>query len=201
MSLIIPPGFGSASWHFTGAPGTPEFVTTCGVDLSDLGGDFILGANGLFQHYADTVGTVTLSTLTLDHVSILVGSDGPSGSVDSSLPPEPMTGPSTNPAPVAMSAIARKVTNDLGRRGRGRMFLPGSVYEPLVNESGILAQTLIDDLDAALISLHDLMTGATPSAIPPMPPVLLHASAPADPTPVSAFAIQPLVGWIRGRIR
>lgn len=197
MSLVIPPGFGSAAFIFGSTEGTPPFVTTLGVDLSDAGGDFVSAANLLMFNFAQNWAGLIDSSLTLVSVSLAVGQDGPGGSVDSDLPPIAMTR-SGNSAPVAMAPILRKVTNQIGRRGRGRMFIPGAVAQTDTFETGALTPARVTALNAAATAWYeDLTTDPVGS----YPPVLLHSSAPTDPTPVTGFQVSPLVGWIRGRIR
>lgn len=199
MTLIIPPGFGNAAFIFTGAVGTQPYVTTLGVDLSQYGGDFVGAANALKAAYAVILGPETSSALTLDRVTLTVGDDGPGGSVDSSTAPTAMTRSGTYP-PTACSAIARKVTNVLGRRGRGRMFLPGVLSESEIDQDGTVAATRRTSLDAALANFYELLDEGDGGQFP-LPPFLFHTQAPADPTPIVQLTVSDLVGWIRGRIR
>lgn len=199
MSLIIPPGYGNAAFIFSADSGTPEFVTTLGIDLSAFGGDYVEAANTLMTYYSQRLGSLTDSNLSLDRVTLSVGSDGPGGSVDSDLPPITM-GRSGTQAPFAMAAIARKVTAELGRRGRGRMFLPAVLSPSEVDEGGNISGSRLGTISNALgLFYGDLTGGASPLLA--APPVLLHSSAPADPSPITGFAVATLVGWVRGRIR
>lgn len=199
MSLVIPPGFGLASFVLTGDVGTQPYVTTMGLDLSDAGGDFVLAANQAKAVYATTIGVETSEALSLDRVTLAVGQDGPGGSVDSDTPPDEFTRSGSFP-PTAMSAIMRKVTNDLGRRGRGRMFLPGVISENEVDQDGSIVPARITALNEVVQEfVLELGLGATPG--PAMLPVLLHSTAPTDPTPLTNVTISSTVGWIRGRIR
>ena len=200
MTLIIPPGFGNAAFVLTGSPGTQPFVTTLGVDLGLAGGDFVRAANELMTSFAALVGPQLSNSLTLDRVNLRVGQDGPGGSVDSDLPPVPMTRTGDHEV-MAMAAIARKVTNEVGRRGRGRMFLPGSVNDNEVGENGVITPTKIGLLQDAMDAWWDVLTNGDDPISDPWPPVLLHSSAPVDPTPITGFGITPIVGWVRGRIR
>lgn len=199
MTLIIPPGFANAAFHFSSTEGTPEFVTTLGVDTSAYGGDFVNAANQMFAIYANTLLVQTDTSLSLTRVSLSVGADGPSGSVDSTLPTEPGERSGTM-APVAMSPIIRKTTLDIGRRGRGRMFLPGVLTQTEVTEGGVVGGSRVASLQPVVNAFYEaLVEGDVAGG--PLPPVLLHSSAPADPTPIVGLTIAPLVGWIRGRIR
>jgi len=199
VTLIIPPGFGNAAFVFSSTSGTPPIVTTLGVDISAYGGDFVQAANDLMDVWSVNLGAQVWSDLTLDRVNLAVGQDGPGGSVDSTQAPIPMTRSGTYP-PVATAAIARKVTNDIGRRGRGRMFLPSTLSESEVDPDGSIVSARITSLSSALIDFYeDLGTADTASF--PMDPFLFHSSAPTDPTPITGLTLATLVGWVRGRIR
>lgn len=203
MSLIIPPGYGSAAFIFTGSVGTPEHVTTLGVDLSGAGGDFVGAANRLMKAYGLTLMGQTYSSLTLTRVTLSVGQDGPGGSVDSDT--DAYVGGKTGSAQaVAMAPVVRKVTGEIGRRGRGRMFPPGMLATSEVDTNGMISagrrtslQTAFDDFFTDL-KFNDGGVGE-----PTMQPVLLHSSGPGAgvPSVMTGFAVAPLVGWIRGRIR
>lgn len=197
MPLIIPPGFGSAAFVFTSTTGTPPIVTTIGVDLSDVTIGMVGAANAMMAAYVEHLIPETDNSLTLDHVTLTVGQDGPGGSVDSSNAPVVGTRGGTGP-PVSMATIVRKVTNVLGRRGRGRMFVPGLLTTTQVDENGIISAVRRDEIDAVLTAWATEFSQTPTTA---MPPVLLHSSAPADPTPIVDLTTASLVGWIRGRIR
>lgn len=199
MSLVIPPGYGNAAFVFTSASGTPPFVTTLGVDISAFSGDFVDAANTAFTYWTNNMPALIDNDLTLEKVTLSIGQDGPGGSVDSDLPPFAMTNSGTF-GPVAVAVLARKVTNEIGRRGRGRMFLPGTNLESGTEVDGSLTTGYRSTVQTALNNLYDdFQNGAAP--LLPLPPVLLHSSAPTDPTPITGFTVADLVGVIRGRIR
>ena len=206
MPLVIPPGFGLAAVELSGSAGTPTHVTTMGINLGDAGGDFVLAANAVMQAYIRAFRTVTANALTISRVTLSVGNDGPSGSVESNLPPV-VGGQAGNFESVAMAPIARKITNRLGRSGRGRMFLPGVLSTTDVDINGSVSSAKRTALNTACsVFMANLELGdpdATPPEIdtPPCPPVLLHSVAPTTPTPLTELVVQPTVGWIRGRIR
>lgn len=203
MSLVIPPGFGLAAINFTGPNGTAPYVTTIGVGLSFAGGDFVGAANRVMAAYTSAFHNGWSSNLTLERVTLTVGSDGPSGSVDSDL--DPVTSSrSTTFMPTACSAIARKVTAELGRRGRGRMFLPGVLADAEVDEAGQILPAQIDVINTSLATfLTELASDEVGDIGVPVTPVLLHSPHPSGsvPTPITSMTCVPVVGWIRGRIR
>lgn len=196
MTLIIPPGFGNAAMVFTSASGTPPFVTTIGVDLSEYAGDFAAAANRVMTAYGTAFAAVTDNDLVLDHVTLTVGSDGPGGSVDSNIAPIAMTSSSVF-GPHANAVLLRKVTNELGRRGRGRMFLPGTASENIVETDGSLTSAGRASFVSAANAFIDALEGG-PLALPPY---LFHSAAPADPTPIVGLVPTDLIGIVRGRIR
>lgn len=200
VALVIPPGFGLAQFVLTGAVGTQPYVTTMGIDLSEAGGDFVDVANQCFLVYEDTWLPETSSLLTLDRVTLSVGSDGPGGSVDSTA--APVNGArSGNFPPTALSCIMRKTTAELGRQGRGRMFIPGVLNETEVDQDGTIQGSRVTALTAVATDfVTQLATGVSPISIPMMP-VLLHSAGGPAPTNLTGVGISSLVGWIRGRIR
>lgn len=200
MSLIVPTGYGLASFVLTGPDGTAPYVTTCGVGIT-LAEDPVDAANNCFVAYASAFMTLTNENLTLDRVSLYVGdSTGPSGSVDSNL--APVVGLREVPMePTAMSLIVRKQTSDLGRGGRGRMFVPGLLADGDVTTGGAIEPASVSVFAGLADDFYNALTSPEPP-FEPVPPYLLHSEANADaPTPITGFSIAPLVGWIRGRIR
>lgn len=199
MSLVIPPGFGLAAFHFSTALGTGPFVTTLGVDLANVGGDFVEAADQLMDDYAAAFSGITSNALDLELVQLTIGQDGPGGSVDSQRSPIPMTASGTINA-LAMSVIARKTTNRLGRAGRGRMFLPGVCAASGINGDGSLTTGYRSSVNGALDTFYDRLTNPV-GDIPVRLPYLLHSEGLGiAPTRIEGFVTAPLVGWIRGRI-
>jgi hypothetical protein len=200
VSIIIPPGFAQASFVHTSNEGTEPFVCTLGLSVSEYGGDYVEAANVAFDHWASEIVSIMDSDLTFTRVSLLIGADGPSGSVDSTEAPV-VGGRSAAGLPWSLSAIATKRTADLGRRGRGRMFIPGVVSPSEVGQSGNIDNTRRATILSALEDFYDLLV--TDAEQIPIPPYLLHSPGPGStaPTPISGFGLAPLVGWVRKRIR
>nr|CRY97666.1 hypothetical protein [uncultured prokaryote] len=206
--MIIPPGYGSAAFILSGAVGTPDYVTTCGVDLSGAGGAWTDAANQLFRCYQYSLLNRTLSAYDLEKVVLAVGNDGPGGAVVSDL--TAVAGSrSGSGEPIAMAPILRKSTNVLGRPGRGRMFIPGALGDDETDSNGDISTAVRDALQTAAEGFHDLLTTTTersselyPAALIDVPfnPVLLHSTV-MLPTAIEGFSIAPKVGWIRKRLR
>lgn len=198
MPRTIPVGFAELSFVFTGTEGTAPYVTTLGVGLAGVT-DMVNACNQAMTCYAATILPATSSQITLDRVVMSVGlTGGASGSVQSDLPPISGTNSGSFPV-ISMCAIARKNTAELGRKGRGRCFLPGSVENGEINRSGeispVIRGLLGDRWNDFLLQLATPPVGGDA-----MSPVLLHADG-STPTVITGGSISPLVGWIRGRIR
>lgn len=200
MTLVIPEGFASAAWVFTSSNGTAPFVTTLGVDVSNYEGQLGAAASVLFAAYRDQLLPKTTSDLTLDRVTLSTTVNGVGGSVDSSDAPASGAMSPSGFAPLAMAYIGRKVSEQLGRPGRGRMFLPGSARENEVAPDGSVSATEREAWQMALAAFGNALT-TTPGAGFEMQPVILHSNPAVPPTPITGFVISDLVGWIRGRIR
>lgn len=200
MSLIIPPGYGQANFILDSAEGTAPFVTTIGVNLGDAGGDNVAAANQAFERFAGTIMTVMDHDLQLQRVQLYIGADGPSGSVDSTN--SPVSGSrSTEGLPWSLSAIARKTTTDLGRYGRGRMFIPGVIAPSEIGQSGSISTPRRAAIQAELDQFFDGLTTGEGGG-PLLPPVLFHnPGVTTSPTAITGLTLAPLVGWVRKRIR
>lgn len=202
MSLVIPPGFALASIVLNGIDGTQPYVTTIGVGTSDAGGDYVGIANQVFGAYELAFRELTNVNLVISKVTLLVGSDGGNGSVDSTYPAQ--QGERDVPmAPTAMSLIGRKQTASLGRTGRGRMFIPGVLADGDVTASGAIESASIPVFAEALEDFRTYLASYPGSVNPPAPAYLLHSedSPTTSPSAMTALTPAPLVGWIRGRIR
>lgn len=200
MALVIPPGYGQAAMIHTSAEGTAPFVCTLGVDISGYGGDWVQAANDAFSCWAGEIMPIMDSNLTLSRVSLAIGADGPSGSVDSTAAAV-NGGRSIEGLPWSCSAIANKQTAEIGRRGRGRMYIPGVVAPSEIGQSGAISNTRRTAIVSALNDYYSALVIGVGAPPRPLPPVLLHASGSSVPTEITSFGLAPLVGWIRKRIR
>lgn len=200
MSLVVPPGFGLASIYLTDATGTPPFVTTIGLDLTPAGGNYIDAANNVLASYIDAFQGITSEDARIDRVLLYVGADGGSGSIESTD-----NGAfgirDADMAPFAMALIARKVTSNLGRSGKGRMFVPCVLADADVNAGGNLESGSQTVFQTAINNFYNNLLTADPTM--ELQPVLLHSegSPSTTPTPIQGLLAANQVGWIRKRIR
>lgn len=204
MALVIPPGYASAAFVLTGPVGTQPFVTTIGVDVSQYGGDYQNAANQLFAVYHNYFMESTTSDLTLERVILSIGQDGGGApTVESNLPS--VTGEASGDfLPLSCALLLNKRTSRLGRRGRGRMFIPGVLKDNMVDVNGRVGLTTVQAFNGlALEFLSALVEGDGPEIAPGMPPVILHAPSVSagPPDEITGLSVAAVVGTVRRRIR
>jgi hypothetical protein len=201
MTLVIPPGFGSAAFVLEGGVGTQPFITTLGVDLTDAGGDYVLAADTLFSAYAAAFIESTSNVLTLARVILSVGQDGgDQPTVESSLPPAAGEA-SGDFAPLSVAMLLNKKTSFLGRKGRGRMFIPGVIKDNMVDISGRVGTSTIDAFEPILDLFLAALADPGVEGIPSLPAVLLHSTATPPPTPIDSLTVNGVVGTMARRIK
>nr|CRY97706.1 hypothetical protein [uncultured prokaryote] len=203
MPLNVPPGFAIATINVVGPIGTPNFATTIGVTMSDGFGSLVDLANTVHLAYTVEFSDIMSSQLSCTGVSLFLTGDNGNGSIESdNVPVQGSNSAAT--AMIGMAAIAQKRTTRLGRTGRGRMFLPGVIKETEVDESGRIvaaALTKIETRADDFLANLNAENSARVAFDTPAGPVLLHSSASIDPTPITNFSVNPIVGLMRSRIR
>lgn len=199
MSVIPPAGFGAAAWILTGPDGTSPFITTMGVEVDPVE-DTEVVANHLFDVYANSWLGQTGNVFTLERcVLTLPVGNGTVGTVESTVPSE-IGALSGERCSLSMALLINKRTGGIGRRSRGRMFIPGVIPATGVDTGGNLESTDV----GAYQQVADLfLAGLAANAAPfptSTPGVLLHSDAGA-PTPVTQLTVSTKVGSLRRRIR
>lgn len=201
MTLVIPPGFGSAAIVLEGGVGTQPFITTIGLDMTDAGGDYVAVANKVFDTYGVAFLESTSTDLSLTQVILSVGQDGgdqPTVSSDRAAVAGEATG---DFAPLSVALLLNKRTAFLGRKGRGRMFIPGVIKDNMVDISGRVGTTTIEAFNEILESWLAVLAAGEGIDAPAIPAVLLHSTATPAPTPISAMTVGPIVGTMARRIK
>lgn len=202
MTLVIPPGFGSAALVLEGGVGTSPFITTIGVDLSESGGDYVAAANSVMNAYALAFIESTSPALTLTRCILSVGQDGgDQPTVESDLAPFPGSG-TGDFSPLSVALLLNKKTPVLGRKGRGRMFVPGVIKDNMVDISGRLGNDTLDAFTSVANAMLDILaTGGELEPYVNVPAVLLHSTASPVPTPITALTAGAVVGTMARRIK
>lgn len=199
-------GYSQATYNLTHQALTRPMAITLGHSLLEWTGTNVQAADALFNSFEARIMPALDNELTLQNVDLFIGNGAsPSGSVSSTLPPA--TGGVSWAGPVLNTAvIVRKETGALGRRGKGRFFLPGAISEGAVTESGVVDQNLLDDINAALLDWWEQLTsGPMLGGYGNLPPVVNGLSNFGPGTPLAydvlAFTATNKVGTQRRRIR
>lgn len=197
MPLTIPAGYGLAAIVLTADEGTAPFVTTIGINLGDSASDQAL-ADLVFEAYNEAWLPVTSSALTLQRVTLSTTEGGVGGSTDSTHSPQ-TGGRSGGNQPILEALMLSKVTATSGRRGRGRMFLPGVLTTGDVDLAGTIngstQASYQTHADAFFSGINEGVGGADHAV-----PVLLHSDA-TSPSPITALRVLPMIGSLRKRLR
>lgn len=198
MPLLVPPGFSHNVVQFQQAGDAEPMVCTFGTDNSDVAGGLEEIPNLLFTAWQDTILVSQTNNITLVGVTSYVGQDGgPPVPYDSDVPSTPGSG-TQEPLPSNCAMLIRKRTSQSGRRGRGRMYVPG-VAEGTVDANGVVATATVNAWQDRLDGFMELLVLGGQSM------VVLHNSegvSPATaPTPVALLLCENKIATQRQRMR
>lgn len=201
MAIDIPEGFAQAAWVVTGQYGTDPFVTTLGLGIASSEGSLTDIANQCFAAFVTAFRTKLSNGLTLQKCTITTVEGGSLGSVDSDLAPS-QGGRSSNDDVIALALLLNKRTAQLGRKGRGRMFIPGVLADDDTGLGGQYSDSARDDFQDRAADFLLNITGQAPGQVDPqeLNPVLLHTDG-TTPTSISSLVVAPKVGVLRKRLR
>lgn len=199
-------GNGQATYNLTHESTLRPMAITMGHDLAAADVPPVQLANKLFSRFAETVMLSIDSAITLTSVDLYIGAyPNPSGSVSSNA--APVQGDAEWQSPVLNTAVlVNKTTAALGRRGKGRFYLPGAVPEGSVAENGVVDANLLGDLQLYLDQWYNrLMEGEGPGDETGPTPPIVNGQAQVGPGPtaydVTGFRAQNLVATQRRRLR
>lgn len=188
--MTIPAGYGQVTFGYTGGPVPTGAVNTLGFrNLADATPAEAAGAFG--ESWGQAIVPLLVETITFSSVLVKLGpdEDGPSAmiSVDED------GGVDDGAASPNVSYLIHKNTNLGGRRGRGRMFIPG-VAETLVDGAGVVDGPAVSSFDSAFETL------VTAWGVENLPPYLLHDGL-LSPTIISSLTCDARVATQRRRLR
>jgi hypothetical protein len=202
VALLIPPGFAQAAFQLVLAGDPEPMITTLGVNTSGVGGDFQNAANVLHERFAQRFMPSVTSQYTLQACFLYVGQDGGAPVVYESTGPDQAGGDNVAPLPQNSAWLVRKRTTLGGRRGRGRMYVPG-IGEGTVDHLGVITTAARQGFQDNLNLFWQDLAGA--AAAVPLPPVLLHRSEGIGlepvPTPILQFILDLRIATQRRRMR
>lgn len=203
MSLIIPPGYAQLVLSYLTTGDAEPQVNTLGLDISAASGDGQDIVDKAFTAWGATVMVNVCNSTRLTHATLYVGQDGGPPTVFDSVGAA-VVGSVTNAAlPPNCAWLVRKRTDLAGRRGRGRVYVPG-IAETAVDAAGIITGSWVSDMNTAFANFVDDLEDA---GVPPgvLTPVILHRSEGAGvepvPTPVTTFVTEAKIATQRRRLR
>lgn len=185
MPLNIPAGSGLATFELGYAGDNELMFTTLGVQALGQAPLGVEEAARCFDAFVDGLLPSLCDEVTLRAVILRVRQDGGGDTIFEHRPGTPAVGGTAGePLPQNVAALIRKNTARAGRRGRGRMFLPG-FPEANVTAAGALTTSafnaLVTGCSTFLARLQDLpSTGEDP-----ITPVLFHDNATSTTRTVS----------------
>jgi len=191
---VIPTGFAQVNFLFGGTQNPTGAEVTLGVDLELYGGT----ATDLADDAASAFVTHIMPNLNTS--TSLVGAlakfgpsaTGPSGQVTTAT----AGGNGGAACSPNVTYLVQKITNDGGRAGRGRWYLPGA-SEADVSGNGELNAGIITALDPDLTAFLGALTSADLTAV-----VLHGAGSPITvPSPITSMVTDGLAATQRKRMR
>lgn len=189
MSARIPPGFAELVHHFDAPGQSGDIITSIGASGTDLNDDALQD-----QYVAAAVflmGNLN-NSITMTTIDFVLGQDGNDDVVVSRVAGHPgISGGGM--VPINTTFLFQKRTALGGRRGRGRMYLPG-VSEGAVADDGSLDTGVAAGLAANIGTWLADWPGD-------WVPALFHQSAPYAPSMITSINVSPKVATQRTRLR
>lgn len=185
MAYVVPPGFSRVNFvHAPNSPNGSDVVWGFGCDASP--GPTICEA--LLAWWQDSLAPLTATTATLRAVTMR--NDASYFETPTNVAGELSA---TFAAPNT-AALVKLTTGLVGRGNRGRIFLPGVIPEGSIGNDGILAFSLVEDLQASLTDLAGVLDVFNATF------QILHSTS-SDPTQVTAYQVQDVAATQRRRLR
>lgn len=202
MPLQIPFNYGEASVWFRLAGDPEEMAITTGFhdtfpDPEDADGiaeeiyNAFVGTGLIFQ--VNAVGT-PLSAVRCD---VKIAREAEPFIRQGSFVQSTQGTRSTSGPPSNVALFVRKTSGFLGRRYKGRMYLPAQFLknDDVSPTGAIEPSSALPTLQTRMTATYDAMVAAQ------LPPVILHTTGSPTPTPVTGFSVQPVIATQRRRLR
>lgn len=203
MPLVIPTGFAQASIELRSDFDTEPWYVTFGVSLADAGGDFPAAALSVQTAFEEAYQSILSSQVTMSGVNLLVGQDG-GAPVNIRVNRSEVGASGAEKLPQNCAALVSKGTARGGRPGKGRYFLPGTLNEGQVSQTGVMSSSELTAHETAANTLLFKLEAPTDPLFPSVPMVLLHnLGVPGGTTPsvVTSLTVSALIATQRRRLR
>lgn len=201
MAVIIPEGFAAVVVPHQHAGLARAAVCTFGVSSDLWEGDYEAMCDSILGHWDSTFGTIIDTEVQIGPVTARVGT-GAGEPLAVSGTATALGGSAKEIAPPNNAVLVQKRTATGGRRGRGRMYVPFSVGEGEVTQTGRLETTSLAFFQTVATQFREAMADGTvdPATIL----VLLHDSdgvtPPPAPSPIVSLTVDPIIGSQRRRL-
>lgn len=202
MARVIPPGFAEVGIQFKHNSDPDPWYITFGIDTGEYTGSLALMANACGVRWMDTVGVFLSSDVRCSGVRLTAGQDGPDN-LTIFVPLEIQGPASYDMLPQNCALLVQKQTPQPGRKGKGRMYLPGILQEAKVNAVGGVNGDFLSDVQAQLDAFLEVMNVGEPG-LDPLPMYLLHNNYGAGtplPSSITALVGQSTIATQRRRLR
>lgn len=201
MSTPIPTGSAKVAHEFQCAGDQRTMAITYAVALNPGETDFTLLPKVLQELWLNKWSGLLSHEYTLTRTTATPGNDSPEYvTYEYSLPTNGSSSKDTSVPSVA--CLIRKITDQPGRRGRGRLYQPGVLPEDGTAASGVIASNFLPQLQAAATSWLNGLNAQ--SAFPAVGMQVLHSSTASGgshpPATVTSLIVEPLVATQRRRI-
>jgi len=202
MPLIIPAGYAQMVIEMRLGDDPEPMVTTMGITVDPLDVPDTL-AQAMFQTWTQKLSGQIATTYATTGVTLYVGTGASTPpTVHESSGAEVLGQATAAPLPQNCALLVRKRTSAGGRRGRGRMYIPGVSEIQVTAQGGILAAA-VTGWQTAFTNWFNALVA--PASGPPHIPVILHRSEgigvePA-PTTISALVVDSRIATQRRRLR
>jgi hypothetical protein len=201
MTVVIPPDFAEVSIELRNEGDPDSWYVTWGIDITAGSSDYNMAAVKCGTVFSQAFKADLTPRTTIVGAHLRIGqADGPPLVV---FQPNGDVGTSSGAhLPQNCALLVTKITPLGGRRGKGRMFLPGVLVDSAVNEVGVIQTDVLvalqSDCDVLYNGLGDELQGG------PLPMVLLHndglTEAPG-PTVITGLQAKGTISTQRGRLR
>jgi hypothetical protein len=212
MALQIPAGFAHASINYRFLEDLEEAMVTIGIDMTLWAGTDFAAADFTHDSWVTAWQTTTSNVVDITGVTLRVGTGAGDPLVFEHN--EIDTGTvSFAMVPRNTAALVQKRTAIGGRRGRGRMFIPGVAREDQIDQAGNFLPTFTTFLTERIVAFRDAMAAGNLGL------VLLHNDTevvgyssttgkpvygpivPPAPTPITSLTVAPKAATQRRRMR
>ena len=199
MTLSIPPGYAEIGIGMKHPADPDPWVTTFGVAWAPdiLTGTDYLG--GIVAAFSNAWKATLSSSVAIVLGTARIGQDG-GDPVTLSINRNISGESSAAKLPQNCALLVQKQTALGGRKGKGRMFLPGMLNESKVDAVGAIDADFVSDLQITADLFLENLGRSEPGGWDAAPMVLLHNSSEL-PTLVDGLRISPVIATQRRRLR